>query len=901
MLGDDSKSSTLVISIFLIGLSCGYYYWGKRSQAYSERRDISLLYGKIEIAIALFAITFPLTFEFLVFVQQFLPNSFLADLLLTGMAILPPTFCMGATIPLLTTSLPESDQDINRIHARLYGLNTLGAFVGCILGAAVAIPLFGITHSYWIFGTLNLGIACFFCSNKLAGNIRTQTYTATTIPTLNSKVLSLLALSSGIVTLSFELLWMRIWSLSMGSNILVFPMVVSLFIAGLGLGSLTLKQVSVEKLRNSLFLSLLFSGPIFFLVPYFHKWIFHYRYALSNEDFAFLNFVIFNYAILAVCILPMAFFLGRILPLTYSLLEKNTQDYGFKCGSLYALNTCGTFLGAVGLSYFMLFVVNIDTVYKINFLILLCACSLVFTYQKKIPQLLLMIALGISFCFFAHWNRGYHALGLFHQRSIETVKDKGLFYVWDINNEITQNLFLEDGPIATVSVMNYSHPSQGPIGSRSIFINAKSDSNSRMDYSTLSLSSIIPYLHAPQTDHLQTMVIGMGTGVSAGLLGKFNDVAKVDIIEISPTVIKACPYFDKDNFDLIHNPKISIHALDAFRFIAKVNSKYDIIISEPTNPWTPGVENLFTSEFYERIQSHLSPGGIFLQWFHLYSVDKEIFATVLKNYLKIFPGAGVYFLDNGTDMGIINIADSKIFSKVSESRFNEPIVKDSLEKGGTPLMEGLEMLRISSKQLNYIAQTQTSYLHTLNTPTLGLRAAKAFVKNQNIDFNALIPLDRKRLVMGETPAFKQNILSKIASYFDQHPDYCSAEKQETLSGNHPFCSFAFNIAAAYKVYNEASSHDLNIGEAYAILRDAGFLNPETNNLSRRLEKLFLQYKSERDPENLRAIIKLIGELTFDKKFPEALSFSNSLRAQGFLDQHAADLLIHRIQELQNAN
>jgi hypothetical protein len=133
---------------------------------------------------------------------------------------------------------------------------------------------------------------------------------------------------------------------------------------------------------------------------------------------------------------------------------------------------------------------------------------------------------------------------------------------------------------------------------------------------TLKLLAHLPAILASQRRNV--MVIGLGTGVTAGELTLYPDIERIDVAEISPTVVEALPYFSKATYHVENNPKVRIHIGDAFRILGRSKTKWDIIISEPSNLWVTGVDQLFTKEFYTIAKERLSANGILLQWIHTY-------------------------------------------------------------------------------------------------------------------------------------------------------------------------------------------------------------------------------------------------------------------------------------------
>ena len=209
------------------------------------------------------------------------------------------------------------------------------------------------------------------------------------------------------------------------------------------------------------------------------------------------------------------------------------------------------------------------------------------------------------------------------------------------------------------------------ISDYSIVVNGKSDSNSLGDFSTIFF--MLPYLYSPQKENLKTAFIGLGTGISAGAYSPLEDVKSIEVLEISPFVIKAIKTVPPElNFHVTKNKKVKIIETDAFKYFTRNNKKFDIIVSEPSNPWVTGVENLFTLEFYKLISQSLNKDGIFGQWLHIYDMDLSTLKIVIKTINQVFPYANLYKVGHGD---ILIVASSQKLKALSKEKFNHPFVK----------------------------------------------------------------------------------------------------------------------------------------------------------------------------------------------------------------------------------
>ncbi|PON11467.1 hypothetical protein C2W62_44690 [Candidatus Entotheonella serta] len=237
--------------------------------------------------------------------------------------------------------------------------------------------------------------------------------------------------------------------------------------------------------------------------------------------------------------------MGKILPITYALLEKDKERYGLKCGFLYFINSVETLFGAIFLSYIFLYFTSIDIIYKINIGIILSIFFLLLYRDRQYKLMTAGAVLSCIFLFGADWNRKFHVAGLFRERKLSGIHFNGPFnFGSPIDNHQRKLEFFADGPNTTVGVIKaLRRAGNGPEKMhRAIYVNGKSDSSTDGDYSTLHLTAYLPYIFSPPNHQLRSAIIGQGTGGTAGVLAQFQDISHVDLIEISQAVIE--PDFD---------------------------------------------------------------------------------------------------------------------------------------------------------------------------------------------------------------------------------------------------------------------------------------------------------------------------------------------------------------------
>jgi spermidine synthase len=855
LIGAEARSSTIVIANFLICLALGNYLFGKLSSSISERRKILYFYGWGELIIGFYAAIFPTIFNIVFNQSMFIFNSIISQIFIVFLLICIPATLMGATIPMLTKCLPEDPKTINDTHTQIYGLNTLGAFLGCLVSSFYFIHIFGLALSSNLIGSINIICSLLFISNRLVGSCSDANDHNNINHNFDNKLLYLFALISGIVSISLEIIWFRITALTIGSSILVVPFVISLFILGLGSGSLTVKNATLKSFQTDLKYASFFILVSFLAVPFLPLWVSNIRVLLISHPVNYYIFYSIVYLLLAFFLVPVTFFQGRILPYLFMFYPKDKGNYGKFCGYLYAINTAGTFLGAIFVGYLGLYFFSIELLFKLVLLLLLIITIYIFKKDFKKSYLLILFLISIPFL---SWNRTYHEVGLFRRTEVTADNFQGLFTILPFSS--TKTIYFNDGPNATITVQkNIANPD-----GEGLFIvnNGKSDGHTLYDFGTVSLAALIPYLFTDKKEDIKANVIGAGTGITAGLLGTFKDVKSVDVIEISNNVISALPYFSDSNYDVLHSQKVGIFITDAFQFLKNKQNEYDIIVSEPSNPWTVGVENLFTPEFYSMAHNSLTKNGILVQWIHTYSLDNQILRTVFKNALSSFQQAEVYNTIEGDILLVISKGNNKLMINQPE-RFNEPIVANVFKKNSLLNLDSLEVIKMfNNEQLDLILQNPYAYSHDIYHPTLSLYSLKAFFLNTSANLNTLINPYIARIFKPE------QILKKQKSFNDYINDNNGTSLFKPLCNN-DFAKIAIcqkrHIFKAFQDWKNLIIKNEDAIMAYSILRKEGLIGVEQIKLIKML-----------DLSNKEIFNSLINEIKKDGRF----EFEECLKNKG---------------------
>jgi spermidine synthase len=759
LLGSHSEATAAVLGLFLGGLSVGYAWFGavaRRAVESGERAaneaHLLRIYGLVEIGIGLHAFLFPWIFDGIRAVSVALPVaadgllSFAIDVGLCAILIGPPTVLMGGTIPLLTQALAGSVTRATRFHALVYGCNTLGAFAGALGAAFILVPRFGLPGVVGAMGVLNV-----LAGSALVGLSR-RPFTAMPTGEEAEPVAAARAPASflgvaflvGFAMMTLQAMVIRVGGLSLGASPNTFAVVVSIFVLGIGAGSLAVGALprvprgALGTVLTLLVFWLMALYPALERAPYGA----HLLRILLRSDAA--AFGLFNLLVLMAGLMlvgPAAALSGATLPLLFHSLRGRFGLLGQAAGSLYSWNTLGSLFGALLGGYALLFWLDLHQVYRIALAGLVVAavlgCFLEGSRRAGIVAAAVGVLALVTIVALPAWLPEALTLGLYRKREPTTESYDGIDAMVAASG--ARNIFHEDDPIATITVVE--REVEGQLD-RALIINGKSDSNTTADYPTMCLAALIP---AVLTEPLQSaFVIGLGTGVTAGELASLEGIDRVVVAEISPAVVNAAPLFDFASLGASQHAKVELIRSDAYRALSRSEQVFDLIVSEPSNPWVAGVEMLFTHEFYAAAKQRLSSHGLFVQWIHEYASDDATLALVLRTFRSEFRTAAIWY-GNGPDLILVGMGPNTPEPSVASvaRRAQRPDIAAGLRRAG--IRGPLELFAHELLPTGVLRQIpMEGPLHGLYRPRLNTAAARAFFvgASAQLPFSGLGPTAR---------------------------------------------------------------------------------------------------------------------------------------------------------------
>jgi spermidine synthase len=744
LLGSNSEATAAVLGLFLGGLAVGYALFGALTRRIVDRanaqgRPARLLwpYGLVEGAIGVWALALPLLFTVARAASIWIPVghdalSFGLDVVLSALLIGPPAVLMGATIPILTQALSRDIEDATRLHAEVYACNTIGAFAGALAAGYWLIAQFGLVGTLYAMGTLNLSAgACFlWLSRRVETRRPAPSPEAEPATPPNFPVYALVAILVGFAMMSVQTVSMRVGANAFGASHYTFAMVVAAFVLCIALGSFAV--AALPQVPRALLLADLWAlaGALLLLylwLPDATYWVHVLRTLFRNQPEGFFVYQFLCFLGVLAALSPAVVLSGATLPLLFHDLRREVGGLGDVAGHLYSWNTLGSLLGALLGGYALLFVLDLHHVFRLAiFAIVVSALALSALTLRATRLARAAFALGggavlaVAIAALDDWSPERLSAGLFRNRDAihNTYDGADVFFE---NYKQGSLLFYDDDPVASISVKAFDIRGERSV---SLVTNGKSDSGLPGDDLTTGMLGLLPALLAERAD--RAFVIGYGTGLTAGILASLDSMEEVVVAEISPAVIDAAPLFDFANLEASLNPKVRIARGDAYRTLQRSEGRFDVISSEPSNPWVVGVEMLYSEEFLQAARERLAPGGVHCQWFHSYETDRATLELILRTYAAVFPYVSVWY-GQSTDLLLLGANEGEAFTDVERlaRRAARPDFRVALERigiDGMPALLAHELLPVGVVH----ALELEGPLHTLRHPRLSDLAVRAF-------------------------------------------------------------------------------------------------------------------------------------------------------------------------------
>ena len=752
-LGHAAYAQTLVLAIFMGGMALGSWLCSRYSLRW---RNLLVGYAVAEGVIGLFALVFHRVF---VGATDFAFDQVMPALgnplavhafkwTFSALLILPQSVLLGMTFPLMSAGLirgyPEGS---GSAIAMLYFTNSLGAAVGVLASGFFLIALVGLPGTMLTAAIMNilLALVVWLIAKDMAftpppptasgesGRARPRGYT----------LMLAVALLTGAASFIYEIGWIRMLSLVLGSSTHAFELMLSAFILGLAFGGLWIKRRIDQIAEPERFLgvvqvamgllalaTLMVYGRSFELM----EWLFSAA-ARTHNGYSVFNFG--SHVIALLVMFPPAFCAGMTLPLiTQALLRRGSGEGAI--GAVYSANTVGAIVGVFTAVHFGMQALGLKGLITLGAGIDI-ALGLLLLWRARAAGRLPVYATAAGL---AAVGATIALVELDPYKMASGVYRHGVIP----DRARAQMLYHRDGKTATVNLMQF----EGRLVS--ILTNGKSDAALRLDLAgpvprdetTMILTAALPLAFHPQARAVAN--IGFGSGLTSHVLLTSESLREVDSIEIEPAMVEAARGFSPRNDNVYRDRRSHIHIEDAKTFFSTHNKRYDIIASEPSNPWVSGTASLFTDEFYRHVKRHLNDRGLFVQWLQLYEITPALVASVFKALGRHFTDYVVYA---PWDYDIIIIArNGAELPAPSDAVFAQPALARELARIEIRNTAELELHRVGAKKgLQPYFESFAIAANSDFFPVLDLNAAKA--RFMQVDAHDVV-----RLAMTPIPAME---------------------------------------------------------------------------------------------------------------------------------------------------
>lgn len=697
--GNSTQAISTVLSAFMAGLAVGSYLFGRVVDA---RQNPFLAYGLLEAGVGLYGLLIPALFALtqrayaaLYGVAESSAVAFsLIIFALCFAVILVPTALMGATLPVLSRFCVTAVATVGRRIGDLYAVNTLGAVAGCTLAGFWLIPSLGLRGSTRLAAAANLAIALAVVVAVRLPAVRAwagpQAAPEAGAPPAGRRatrvdVALLLGFGlSGAAAMIYENAWVRALTLVIGMSTYSFTVMLTTFLVGLGVGSLLYARWSGRReaglagfgvLQIGIALSALATIPLFERLPFVFLRL---RHGFGD---AFGPFLAIQVLLSALVMIVPTLLLGMTFPMVARIYTQSLYRVGSSVGEAYASNTLGAITGAFLGGFALIPLVGVQR--SIGLAVVLNAATGVVLLSldrrvqpaRRAVAAATMVAASLAGLWgFGAWDPKVMTSGVTVYAHYYTgLPTDGLRREWMQRDDL---LYYREGRTATISV----HRSAG---SNYLYekTNGKVDA-SVGDAPTQLLLGYVPMLFAP--DARRVLVIGMGSGMTAKAVAAFP-VERLEIAEIEPAVIESARLFAEKNGRIHDDPRVRFVLEDGRNYLLAAPGGYDVIISEPSNPWIAGIGNLFTREYYRLALEKLAPGGVFGQWMHTYAMAPEDLHMVYRTFAEVFPHVALWAI-NDSDMLLIGTREpQRIWLRAwREILARRPAVQNDLRDLGFP-------------------------------------------------------------------------------------------------------------------------------------------------------------------------------------------------------------------------
>lgn len=636
--GTSELAVATVLAAYMAGLAAGAAVGGRIAAV--TRRPLAL-YGFLELGIAIAALLVPVAISLSTHVLVALfgnQTSFEHShplaiatfyLFVTFAIVMVPTMFMGATLPLLSRHAVTTRSEIGPRIGALYAINTAGAVGGVLFAAFVLLPALGIRHTIYVAVAINalvFLIAIYLVRiAKLEASPAEQSVaptraTASKIPF--HFILPLMTVS-GALSFAYEVLWFRLLSQLLGGSVYAFATMLASFLAGIALGSAAASRlaVSVARSQNAFVLCQLgiaiLSGLGF--------WVIDMTPAISRSLEA-TDPLLIDIAIATAVLLPSATCIGATFPFAVRMVAREAEDAGPASARVYTWNTVGSIVGSVGSAFVLLPALGFRGTIVLGITLNIALALITIWRSGPTPARMATPVIAWLLLFLLLPNEPWNILRSSPiNRSAPPKTGRADFFAVGRGATV---LLTEHAPAAWRMSTN---------GLPESLISGREDPPLGMRPAIM-LGALGPLL---RPDAKSMLVVGLGGGVTVEDIPR--NIERIDVIELEHEVIEANRWLSERRArDPLADPRVHVHEGDARGSLALTDLEFDVIAAQASHPWTGGASHLYTSEFFELVESRLSEDGIFVQWLGTRFANVELLQSVVATLYEHFEYVHLY-------------------------------------------------------------------------------------------------------------------------------------------------------------------------------------------------------------------------------------------------------------------
>ncbi|NQY79152.1 MAG: fused MFS/spermidine synthase [Candidatus Caenarcaniphilales bacterium] len=626
--------------------------------------------------------------------------------------LIPASISLGAMFPLLTdfyVSFREHNTEKKNTFSKVYSLNNFASALSVLVTIFYFIKTLGLNESIQIITKVHYGIAALAALFSLI-NVKKLFKELASLSFKNdfeesgeeikfSNNLLLLSFILGFALLGLETLWIRVFELSLSGSVYSFAMLLFSVITGITLGSsafyllakpLKLSTDNAYKKDFANIITLLVIAFLLIAASLFYTDKLPYLYLNLVDQFSFvlseyarediymicLHFCKFLTAgVLTVPVISLFSFIGTYIVQIHYYENHSVKRAAESVGLIFFINTLGAIIASGLFAFYLIPNFGLDLCLK-AVLILLALTIIYLTLFTKYLQrsqniLILLIAIacpGFLFIYKKDFMASNIALGtdLYYGLKYKDISD-----FKNLKQSSEKVLFHKDGLFSTVTVIEDERANIIALKNNSKLEAAaplKKNYFSRADMQTQYLLAMLGNFFKPNADN--AFLIGMGSGISLDTLALHPNIRNIDVVELEDLVYQASDKYFKKYFEADHS-KVTRYTENAKYFLLKNDKRYDLIISQPSDPWL-SVE-MFTDEFWQLSKERLNDDGIFVQWLQLYSLDFEHLVLVLNTMKQSYEKLLVFHPDKTGELLIL--ASNKEFN-LGYELINKKFFKD---------------------------------------------------------------------------------------------------------------------------------------------------------------------------------------------------------------------------------